>query len=617
MRTTTCSALSLASLPLVALTACAPHVEGPPEPEPPVVVVDRHDAAAPDATSEVAESAPPRSTTAPPVSPSLLSLAGGASAAVSDPDTDRVYLVALDERRVTAIDLPRGTEPGRLVEDGSGRVHVVLRRGGGIVTIAPDASTVTRRPTCAAPRGIGWRESDDSLVVACAEGVVVVMPAADGPPRQVLRVADDLRDVVVLADRVLVSRFRSAEVLALDEDGAVIAHYQPATVERVDALAPRPDPSSPAMATFEPAVAWRLIPAGRGAWLLHQRERTTALRRSVSGVSYGAPSVDPSADCSFGMVETALSVIAADQPSGTLPASLPLTTVLATDVTYRPTPPVLRPDDFSGAPPLVDDGTCATVDRDTLAVAGAAVAYAQRRGVLQVSGHPLTLSWWADGALSNIPLAEEPDWSDADTGRSIFQTVQPSRIACMSCHPEGGDDGHVWPLGGVAVRTQSVAGGILATAPFHWEGDLADFDALVDEVLVGRMRGSRLHPVTARAFASWIDGLEPPPRPIADAAAVARGRSLFESAEHECSTCHSGPSYSVGDTVDVGTGGAFQIPVLVGVAYRAPYMHSGCATTLRERFTGSEACNGGDLHGHTSDLAQTEIDDLVAYLRSL
>ena len=31
----------------------------------------------------------------------------------------------------------------------------------------------------------------------------------------------------------------------------------------------------------------------------------------------------------------------------------------------------------------------------------------------------------------------------------------------------------------------------------------------------------------------------------------------------------------------------------------------------------SPDCNGGDRHGHVGDLAQTEIDDLVAYLRSL
>jgi hypothetical protein len=44
-------------------------------------------------------------------------------------------------------------------------------------------------------------------------------------------------------------------------------------------------------------------------------------------------------------------------------------------------------------------------------------------------------------------------------------------------------------------------------------------------------------------------------------------------------------------------------------------MHDGCAVTLAERFTAP--CGGGDLHGRTSQLAQTELADLIAYLESI
>jgi cytochrome c peroxidase len=64
----------------------------------------------------------------------------------------------------------------------------------------------------------------------------------------------------------------------------------------------------------------------------------------------------------------------------------------------------------------------------------------------------------------------------------------------------------------------------------------------------------------------------------------------------------------------VGTGGVFQVPSLVGIAYRAPFLHTGCAQTLRDRF--APAC-GGDQHGQTAQLSDAEIDDLVAYLESL
>ena len=68
-------------------------------------------------------------------------------------------------------------------------------------------------------------------------------------------------------------------------------------------------------------------------------------------------------------------------------------------------------------------------------------------------------------------------------------------------------------------------------------------------------------------------------------------------------------------TVDVGTGGPFQVPSLRGVAWRAPFMHTGCAATLADRFAG--ACGGGDKHGVTSTLTASQIGDLTAYLETL
>ena len=67
-------------------------------------------------------------------------------------------------------------------------------------------------------------------------------------------------------------------------------------------------------------------------------------------------------------------------------------------------------------------------------------------------------------------------------------------------------------------------------------------------------------------------------------------------------------------TVDVGTGEALQVPSLLGVGARGPWMHDGCASTLKERF--DPAC-GGDAHGDTSRLDEEEIDSLVRFLASL
>ena len=67
-------------------------------------------------------------------------------------------------------------------------------------------------------------------------------------------------------------------------------------------------------------------------------------------------------------------------------------------------------------------------------------------------------------------------------------------------------------------------------------------------------------------------------------------------------------------TVDVGTGGAFQVPSLVGVGWRASFVHTACAKTLTQRFDPS--C-GGAYHGDTGSLSKDQVQDLVQFLETL
>src|SRR5262249_37622525 len=61
----------------------------------------------------------------------LLVMADGNTAAAADPDRDRVWIVDLSSLElVSEVKLQLHDEPGRLVEDSAGRVHVALRRGG-------------------------------------------------------------------------------------------------------------------------------------------------------------------------------------------------------------------------------------------------------------------------------------------------------------------------------------------------------------------------------------------------------------------------------------------------------------------------------------------------------
>jgi cytochrome c peroxidase len=61
-------------------------------------------------------------------------------------------------------------------------------------------------------------------------------------------------------------------------------------------------------------------------------------------------------------------------------------------------------------------------------------------------------------------------------------------------------------------------------------------------------------------------------------------------------------------------GPKYDTPTLLGVYRTAPYLHHGKAKTLRDVLT---TCNKEDKHGKTSHLKDSELDDLVAFLKAL
>jgi CxxC motif-containing protein (DUF1111 family) len=142
---------------------------------------------------------------------------------------------------------------------------------------------------------------------------------------------------------------------------------------------------------------------------------------------------------------------------------------------------------------------------------------------------------------------------------------------------------------------------------------MADLGQIMQDVFTGRMAGPELSPTQKAAVAHWVDAIPLLPHsPPVDEGAVTRGRALFASAG--CASCHSGPRYTNGMTVDVGTGRAFQVPSLTGLSARAPFMHDGCAAKVGDRFTPS--C-GGAGHGVVTDLTAENRLDLQAFLESL
>jgi hypothetical protein len=176
-------------------------------------------------------------------------------------------------------------------------------------------------------------------------------------------------------------------------------------------------------------------------------------------------------------------------------------------------------------------------------------------------------------------------------------------ISCASCHPEGHEDGHVWTIRGNVRRTQSLAGGVMSTAPFHWAGDHHDLRALMADTFVQRMGGVMPDTAHLDALGRFLDAI-PAPAPRAGVVDEALGHAAFVKAN--CQTCHAGPRMVSGSTMSVGRGEAFQVPMLVGVSRRGPWMHDGCAKTLRDRF--SDTACGGNRHGDVSRLSSEELD---------
>jgi hypothetical protein len=558
-------------------------------------------------------------------------LVTGNRAVVADPDRDAIVIVDLGSKSKSAIALNAGDDPGRSVADDKGRVHVVLRGAGEIATIDLATSALTRTKICTAPRGIAFDPGSAAIRVACADGSVKAMATADLSVSLTATGPKDLRDIVMAGGEIWVSRFRASDILVLDRAGNLLR-----------TMKPQPQVVNGALA--DASVAWRMVPYSTGVVLVHQRGRdpsappvkvteggyTAESGQGTDGspvVDDGSGSTDPSppplrSKCKLGIVQSAVTDFEAFSSGMSRPSIS--SAVLPVDIAINGFRRV-----------LVSAGNAHTPELDSLVLLDGSETNAfdcvipQKNKIPNPPGQPVAAAF--DGSSRLIVQLREPamlvvyqpeldkivdtipygDGSREDTGHAIFHSNSGGFLACASCHPEGGDDGRVWSFEGVGVRrTQNLRGGV--KAPFHWNGELADLGALTSEVLSKRMSGPSLEPDQLAALGKFIEHIPMmPAMPGIDAAAIARGKAVFESAQ--CSTCHTGERFSNASIVDVGTGGTFKVPSLRGLAWRAPYMHTGCAGTLEDRFNSD--CGGG-THGKI-DLATADRSDLISYLQSL
>lgn len=542
--------------------------------------------------------------TPPPVTGGNLAAVGDGTWVIADADRATIWHVG-ESDVFGATPLADDDFPGRvLIVDGAQgkRAIVALRRAGQLAVLDLTTHELVRWSTCVEPRGLALR--GEEILVGCATGVIEALsPTGE---RKVISNSDrlhDLRDLEVVNDRLLVSTFRDAQVFEL------IAGEPRLLSNPVSAVAVRGQ-------SAVPRVAWRL----RQGLLLAQDEQLSTLPPLLD------PN-DPFASCSPtygggglvsagggagsgqmkpGPISSVLYRVAGDQlvPVGEITEAVVAVDMLETDqfvfVASVGTNSVVKIEKFTGI-------------RSTISLPGqpTSLAFTGNGFMVWVRDPARLMQYSATGNfLRYLEVSTTPAFS---TGHDLFHRATRIGIACASCHPEAGDDGHTWPFAEGARRTPSLRGGLSGTEPFHWDGAEANMDALLIDVMSGRMSGPSQSLERTQALVDWLDRQPALRAPPVDQAAVARGRALFESGGVGCASCHSGVQGTNNQFSDVGTGAAFQVPRLTEAYWRTPLMHDGSVPTLEARVFSTRPST---LHGRLDHLTSEERADLLEYLKT-
>jgi len=223
--------------------------------------------------------------------------------------------------------------------------------------------------------------------------------------------------------------------------------------------------------------------------------------------------------------------------------------------------------------------------------------------------------------LSPGPMLVASKLSDKQhTGMVLFHSAEPAisqrgALACATCHPDGRDDGLSWKIETNTLQTPLLAGRIVGTHPYKWDGGDKDLTISLATTMK-RLGGFGLDKNQTAELAAYLEALPAPHAPTRDANAVARGKKLFDSAEVGCRSCHDGATYS-DQTTHKFTGSTLpqaDTPSLIGLAASAPYFHDGSAATLEALLR-----DRGAVHGmaETAKLSDAQTADLIAFLETL
>ena len=229
-----------------------------------------------------------------------------------------------------------------------------------------------------------------------------------------------------------------------------------------------------------------------------------------------------------------------------------------------------------------------------------------------------------------ISLGPQPQPAAVRRGEIVFNDATHAFQrwhSCASCHPnQGRVDALRWDFLRDGIGNGKDTPSLVLvdqTAPHNRRATRRD---VRECVRTGLTAGHMIVPTEAvvEDLVAYLSSLRPDPSPYLSAdgklsAAAERGKTLFNG-KARCAGCHPAPLFTDKEMHNVGVlnanepDGRYDTPSLVEGHRTSPYLHDGRAVTLKQVFADHD---DQGRHGNGKLLTDAELDDLVAYLRSL
>jgi MYXO-CTERM domain-containing protein len=589
-------------------------------------------------------------------------------------DSDSVTLI--DGDNLTRLrEIPVGKEPRALAQAPDGSIWVTNQMSDEVVVLDPGTGAIlTRIPLAYAsqPYAVAFGPTGKAYVTLFATGKLVEIDAATRRPIREVNLGPTAAGVSVAGDgRIFVTRFlspvdhgevwRVSPVSLLPEKTIVLAFDQ------------GPDTQSSGRGVPNYVSSIVISPDGTQAWVSAKKD-DVARGIQRDGLPMNSDNFVRPAVCVIDLA-TEEEVIAKRQDIDN--RSTPVSVAFSALGDYAFV--LVQPSNWVGivdgyTAQLVSGIRNVGNAPDGLAMGPASRLFVSAFLSREVIAYDVSASLSSADHIAPDPMARirtidhEPLSAQLLLGKQIYYNSADTRMghagywSCASCHFQGFSDGRVWDFTdrGEGLRnTKSLLGirGAQGQGRVHWSAnmdEIQDFERDIRESFDGSgfmsdaEFNSRLGPdgiydalgkpaagvsPDLDALSAYITSFDKVPRsPFRNpdgsfTAAALEGRKIFAKAG--CPACHSGPDFTdspsgvLHDVGTIATTSGFRLgkpltgldtPTLKGLWMSAPYLHDGRAVDLMEVFT---KYNKKDLMGVTSDLSQTELQQMVEYLLEL